>query len=77
VQASNPIEFDDRGARRAFEDGQSQQAIALMLAAGSPYVAQLNRQQARLYVEQTAQKAGGRSRHQTKDRRRRRSLEVD
>ncbi|MEB3210330.1 MAG: relaxase/mobilization nuclease domain-containing protein [Leptolyngbyaceae bacterium] len=77
VQASNPIEFDDLVARRAFEDGQSQKAIALTLAAGSPYVAQLNRQQAKLYVEQTAQKVCERSRHQAKDQRRRRSLEVD
>jgi len=76
LQASNPIEFDDLVAHRAFEDGQSQKAIALMLAAGSPYVAHLNRQQARLYVEQTAQKVCERSRHQTKDQRRGRSLEI-
>jgi len=77
VQASNPIKFDDMVARRAFEDGQSQKAIALMLAAGSPYAAQLNRQQARLYVNQTAQRGCERSRHQTKDQRRGRSLEID
>ncbi|MEB3356048.1 MAG: relaxase/mobilization nuclease domain-containing protein [Synechococcales bacterium] len=76
VQASNPVEFDDLVAHRASEDGQSQKAIALMLAAGSPYVAHLNRQQARLYVEQTAQKAGGRSRQQPTVQRRGRSIEI-
>lgn len=60
IQASNPIQFDDRVAQRAFQDGQQQRDIALMLAAGSPYVAKLNPQQGRYYVNRTARSACGR-----------------
>jgi hypothetical protein len=75
VQASKPIEFDDLVAQRAFEDGQTQKAIALMLVSSSPYVAQLNRQQGRIYANQTACTAT--QQLQPPLRRREQSLEVE
>jgi hypothetical protein len=44
--------------RKAFEHGQSQKEVSLMLTVASPYVAQIHREQgkekARTYVNQTA-----------------------
>jgi conjugative relaxase-like TrwC/TraI family protein len=58
IQASNPAKLDYLAGRKAFEDGQSQKAVSLMLTAGSSYVAQIHREQgkekARTYVNQTA-----------------------
>lgn len=58
IQASNSAKLDYLAGRKAFEDGQSQKAVSLMLTAGSPYVAQIHREQgkdkARTYVNQTA-----------------------
>jgi hypothetical protein len=77
IQASNPIQFDDRVAQRAFEDGQQQKDIALMLAVGSPYVATLTPQQGRYYVNQTARSACGRSLQKSLPRQHKPSLEME
>lgn len=61
IQASHPVQLDDLVGRRAFEDGQSQKEVSLMLVVASPYVAQIHREQgkekARVYVNQTARAA--------------------
>jgi hypothetical protein len=61
VQASHPAKLDYLVGQKAFEDGQSQKVVSLMLTAGSPYVAQIHQEQgkekARTYVNQTAKAA--------------------
>ncbi|MBF2047255.1 MAG: relaxase domain-containing protein [Elainella sp. C42_A2020_010] len=61
VQANVAIKLDYLVSRKAFEDGHSQKEIALMLAAGSSYVAQIHHDQgkdkAKAYVSQTAKAA--------------------
>lgn len=58
IHASTPVKLDYLIGQRAFEVGHSQKEVALMLAAGSPYVAQIHREQgkekARAYISQTA-----------------------
>ena len=58
VEADNPVRLDYRVCRRAFEDGQSFKDVALMLAAGSPYVRWMaqaqGKEKSRVYVNQTA-----------------------
>jgi hypothetical protein len=77
IRMSNPIQFDDRVAQIAFEDGQTQKDIALMLAAGSPYVATLTPQQGHYYVNQTARSACGRSQQKPLLRQNKPSLEME
>jgi Relaxase/Mobilisation nuclease domain len=61
ISANTPVKLDRAVARKAFEDEQSPKDIGLMLAAGSPYVAQIQQQQgsdkAKAYVSQTARVA--------------------
>ena len=61
IAADTPVKLDRAVARKAFEDGQSPKEVGLMLAAGSPYVAQIQQQQgsdkAKAYVSQTARVA--------------------
>lgn len=58
IQVSHSVQLDYLAGRKAFEDGQSQKDVSLMLTVGSPYVAQIHREQgkekARTYVNQTA-----------------------
>ena len=61
IQVTSPVQLDIEVARRAFADGQSRKAIALMLVVGSSYVSQVQRKQgktrARSYVNQTVRVA--------------------
>ena len=61
VEADTPVRLDYRVCRRAFEDGQSFKDVALMLAAGSPYVQWMaqsqGKEKSRVYVNQTARQA--------------------
>ncbi|XQQ05184.1 MAG: ATP-dependent DNA helicase [Leptolyngbya sp. IPPAS B-1204] len=61
IQANHSVQLDYLVGRKAFENGQSQKAVSLMLTVGSPYVAQLHREQGkektRTYVNQTAKAA--------------------
>ena len=61
IEADNPVRLDYRVCRRAFEDGQSFKDVALMLAAGSPYVQWMaqaqGKEKSRVYVNQTARQA--------------------
>ena len=61
IQMNSPLQLDVEVARRAFVDGQSRKAIALMLVAGSGYVKQMERSQGKakvmVYVQQTARVA--------------------
>jgi hypothetical protein len=61
VSANTPVKLDRAVARKAFAAGQSPKEIGLMLAASSPYVAQIHQQQgsdqAKAYVRQTAKAA--------------------
>jgi Relaxase/Mobilisation nuclease domain len=61
VVADNPKQFDFRVCREAFKDGQSPKDVGLMLAAGSPYVAEVRRErgseEAKAYVSRMSKKA--------------------
>ena len=61
LQTNSPLQLDVEVARRAFVDGQSIKALALMLVAGSEYVKQMERSQGKakalVYVQQTARVA--------------------
>ena len=75
ISASTPVKLDRAVARKAFEDGQSPKDIGLMLAAGSPYVAQIQQQQgsdkAKAYVSQIARTACRSPQQESKVRRQR------
>ena len=72
VEADTPVRLDYRVCRRAFEDGQSFKDVALMLAAGSPYVQWMaqsqGKEKSRVYVNQTARAAFQKEKQLTRPR---------
>jgi hypothetical protein len=81
IEAASPVQLDVEVARRAFADGQSRKAIALMLVAGSGYVKQMERSQgkskAMVYVNQTARQACSKEQAQVQIGRREKSLALE
>jgi hypothetical protein len=80
VPPHRPVRLDYLVGRRAFEDGCSQQEIALMLVAGSPQVARLYRQRgkdkAREYANGVARGVCQAGKGQIINRSRRRQIEL-
>ena len=72
VKADTPVRLDYRVCRRAFEDGKSFKDVALMLAAGSPYVQWMaqaqGKEKSRVYVNQTARQACQKEKELTRPR---------
>ena len=81
VEADTPVRLDYRVCRRAFEDGQSFKDVALMLAAGSPYVHWMaqtqGKEKSRVYVNQTARAACQKEKELNRPRRQKRESQLE
>jgi hypothetical protein len=81
VEVASPVQLDVEVARRAFVDGQSRKAIALMLVAGSLHVRKIKQLQgkskAMLYLNQTTREACSKQQVDAQIKRKEKSLTLE